>query len=157
MLDGMKPKAMLAIAGAVGGTVLATAGVAAFALDGDGDGSVRPAANARSYQDAAQIGDVLREHGATGCAADPSRVECRYAGRYVAATVITPDLGMTVDTALRSWRTGVGQSALGEQGEFAILRGPNWLVTGPGELIAKVRPALGGKALRCDKPYGTCV
>ncbi|MFD0691428.1 hypothetical protein [Actinomadura fibrosa] len=152
----MKPTTLLALAGAVGGTVLATAGVAALVLDGDGGGSTRPAASARSYESAGAIGTVLRRNGATGCTADASRVECRYAGRYVAAIVLTPSMGLTADAALQSWRTGVAQSALGDDGAFAVLQGPNWLVTGPDELVGGVRPSLGGRMLRCDRPYGTC-
>ncbi|WP_067475920.1 hypothetical protein [Actinomadura hibisca] len=152
----MKPTSLLALAGAVGGTVLATAGVALLVLDDD-SGETRPAASARAHQDASAIAAALRERGATGCSdGDPTRVECRYAGRYVAATVLTPDTGMTVDALAGSWRTGVGQSSLGELGPFALLQGPNWLVTGPRELVDKVRPDLGGQVLHCDRPFGTC-
>ncbi|GAA2616754.1 hypothetical protein GCM10010411_59890 [Actinomadura fulvescens] len=154
---------MLAVAGAVGGTALATAGVAAFLMTGDdGGASARPTASARAYGDTKEIAAALQERGAADCRVDRSRVECRFAGRYVAGTVLGPGggsgggSGLTMDTALESWKTGVGQSALGEQGAFAILHGPNWLVTGPDALIDKVRPALGGQVLHCDRPFGTC-
>ncbi|MFG2006757.1 hypothetical protein ACGFNU_47190 [Spirillospora sp. NPDC048911] len=156
----MKSKPMLAVAGAVGGTVLATAGVAAFLLSGDDGGgtSARPGASARAYGDTGEIAAALRERKATGCRVDRVRVECRFGGRYVAGTVLGSGSGsgLTMDTALESWKTGIGQSALGEQGAFAILYGPNWLVTGPGALIDKVRPTLGGQVLHCDRPFGTC-
>ncbi|WP_153532590.1 hypothetical protein [Actinomadura macrotermitis] len=152
----MKPKPLLALAGAIGGTVLATAGVAAFVMGDGDDDAARPAASARPQQNTGQIAAALRANGATGCDADGTRVECRYDGHYVAATVITPGMGISMQTALEGWRSGVGQSALGEQGAFAILQGPNWLVTGPGELVDRIRPSLGGRALHCDQPYGTC-
>lgn len=154
MLVGMTPKSLLVLAGAVGGTVLASAGVAVFLMD-DNDGA-RPVASASAQQDAGTIGKTLRANGATGCTTEQDRVECRYSGRYVAATVITPDSGLTMDAVLEGWKSGVGQSALGEQGAFSLLRGPNWLLTGPRELVGKVRPELGGQALNCDRPFGTC-
>ena len=155
----MKSKPMLAVAGAVGGTVLATAGVSAFLLSGDDGGtSARPAASARAYGDTKEIAAALQGQGTVGCRIDRTRVECRFGGRYVAGTVLSSGAGsgLTMDTALESWKTGVGQSALGEQGAFAILHGPNWLVTGPDTLIDKVRPALGGRVLHCDHPFGAC-
>ncbi|KAB2348028.1 hypothetical protein [Actinomadura rudentiformis] len=155
----MKSKPMLAVAGAVGGTVLATAGITAFLMTGeDGGASARPGASARAYGDTKDIAAALRKRGATGCRVDQARVECRFGGRYVAGTVLSPGSGsgLTMDTALESWKTGIGQSALGEPGAFAILHGPNWLVTGPDALIDKVRPALGGQVLHCDRPFGTC-
>ncbi|MGI5166902.1 hypothetical protein ACQEU3_21370 [Spirillospora sp. CA-253888] len=152
----MKSTSLLALAGAVGGTVLATAGVALFVLDDD-PAETRPAASAGAQQDTTVIAAALRKHGASGCSDDdPTRVECRYTGRYVAGAVLTPSMGMSMDSAVSSWRTGVGQSSLGEQGPFALLQGPNWLVTGPRELVDKVRGDLGGQALHCDRPFGTC-
>ncbi|RFU37004.1 hypothetical protein DZF91_35140 [Actinomadura logoneensis] len=152
----MKPKSLFALACSTGGTVLATAALLAGCGGDGGSATAKAAPSARSYQDTAEIGRVLRAAGATGCNADPTRVECRYQGRYVAATVLTPSLGLTMDTALRSWRSGVGQSALGENGPFAILRGPNWLLTGPGGLVDRARGDLGGRAYHCDRPYGKC-
>ncbi|MFC4913360.1 hypothetical protein [Actinomadura gamaensis] len=159
----MKPKSTLALACSTGGTVLATAlataGVAALLAGCGGDGgaaTAKSAPSARAYSDTAELGRVLRADGATGCSSDATRVECRYQGRYVAATVLSPGLGLTMDTALRSWRSGVGQSAIGENGAFAILQGPNWLLTGPGELVDKARADLGGHAHHCDHPFGTC-
>ncbi|MBW8487335.1 hypothetical protein [Actinomadura parmotrematis] len=151
----MKSKPLLALAGAVGGTILATAGVAAF-LAANGDDGATPVASARSQQDTKQIAAALRAAGADSCDADATRVECRYEGRYVAATVVTADMGLTMETAVQSWRTGVGQSALGDDAAFALLQGPNWLVTGPDGLVDGVRPKLGGSLLHCDRPYGTC-
>jgi hypothetical protein len=165
MLGVMKRKPLLALAGAVAGTAIATAGVSVFLTSGDSDGdgnrggtgagaaAVRPA---RPYQNAKEIAAELRGRGASGCSLDPSRVECRYGGRYVAAIVLGNGTGLTMDTALESWKTGIGQSTLGEQNAFALLKGPNWLVTGPDELVGKVRPALGGTLIHCDRPYGTC-
>ncbi|MGK5551615.1 hypothetical protein ACSNOI_08365 [Actinomadura kijaniata] len=151
----MKSTSLLAIAGAVGGTALAATGAAVLLL-GDGEADARPAATAAAHRDAGGLGRALRAAGATGCVAEQARVECRYEGRYVAAAVFTPDTGMTVETALESWKSGVGQSALGEQGAFSLLRGPNWLVTGPRAMVDKVRPELGGDALHCDRPFGAC-
>ncbi|MEU5885053.1 hypothetical protein [Spirillospora sp. NPDC047279] len=158
----MKRTSMLAVSGAVAGTVLATAGVAGVLMTGDdGGASARPpaaSAPARSYQDTTEIQAALREQGATGCRGDRSRVECTFGERYVAAMVLNAGsgAGLTVDTALESWKTGVGQSALGEQGAFAILQGPNWLATGPVSLVDKIQQTLGGRALHCDRPFGTC-
>ncbi|WP_034487286.1 hypothetical protein [Actinomadura oligospora] len=155
----MKSTSPLALARSTGATVLATAAMAALLAGCGGDGgsaTAKSVPSARSYQGAAEIGRALRAAGATGCSTDASRVECRYQGRYVAATVIDPSLGLTMDTALRSWRSGVGQSALGENGAFAILRGPNWLVTGPDGLVDRARGDLGGRAYHCDHPYGKC-
>ncbi|MBO2454795.1 hypothetical protein J4573_47445 [Actinomadura barringtoniae] len=162
----MKRKPLIALAGAVAGTALATAGVSALLAfddvggsgkggDGKGDSSaaVRPA---RSYENAKEIAAQLRGGGASGCSLDPARVECRYGGRYVAAIVLGGTSGLTMATALESWKTGIGQSTLGEQNAFALLQGPNWLVTGPDDLIGKIRPALGGALVHCDRPYGTC-
>ncbi|MFC5183916.1 hypothetical protein [Actinomadura harenae] len=155
----MKPSSPLALVRSTGVTALATVGLATLLAGCGGDGgsaTAKSVPSARAYKDATAIGRALRAAGATGCTTDKTRVECRYQGRYVAATVLDPSLGLTVDTALRSWRSGVGQSALGENGAFAILRGPGWLVTGPDGLVDRVRGDLGGRAYHCDHPYGTC-
>jgi len=160
MLGAMKRKPLIALAGAVAGTALATAGVSVFLATGggggDGDSGAAAVRPARPYQNAKEIAAELRGRGASGCTVDPSRVECRSGGRYVAAIVLGGKSGLTMATALESWKTGIGQSTLGEQNAFALLQGPNWLVTGPDDLIGKVRPALGGTLIHCDRPYGTC-
>lgn len=147
MLVAMRAKPLFVLAGAVGGTLVATA---AFVLNGNAS----EVPEAVSYRDVSKITAVLRDHGADGCEADATRVECRHEGRYVAGTVLTS--GLTMDTALSTWRTGVAQSALGEQGPFAIVQGPNWLVTGPGALMREASQELGGRLINCDRPYGSC-
>ncbi|WP_051109057.1 hypothetical protein [Actinomadura flavalba] len=145
------------VAGAVGATVLASGGAAAFLVLGPGGGDgARPVASATAQRDATAITEVLRRHGATECDDDAERVECRFQGRYVAGTVLASDLGMTAEETAQSWRTGVAQSALGDTGPFAVLTGPNWLVTGPGELVDGVRRDLGGDLVHCDRPMGSC-
>ncbi|WP_019632734.1 hypothetical protein [Actinomadura atramentaria] len=152
----MRRKPLLALAGAVAGTAVATGGVAYALLDDDGTGTIHPAASARAQPDAGPIAAALRAAGATSCATDRIRVECRYAGRYTAATVLTPDLGMTVETALATWRTGTAQSALGDNAPFSVLTGPNWLITGPTDLVDALQPTFGGTRTDCEAPNGTC-
>lgn len=157
----MKFKSLLGIAAAVLVTVLVSVGVVVFRTGGDdsaGDASVssKVTKSARTYTDSAEIAKVLTARGATGCAGEAERIECRFQNRYVAATVLPADSSLTMDTALQSWKSGLGQSMLGDQSSFGVLYGPNWLVTGPQKLTVALRPALGGKLIRCDRPFGGC-
>lgn len=160
MLGRMKPKTLLTLAGAAGGTAIVATGVVVLLVDGGGDAdgraSVRPAVSARDHQDAGRIAAVLRERGADGCKVEQSHVECRYNDRYVAAQVIRPGVGLTMRATLPSWKSGAAQAMIGDRGSFAILRGPNWLVTGPDEFVEAVRPALAGRVTYCDSPYSGC-
>lgn len=152
----MRLKTLLTLAGAAGGTVLATAGVVGLLGDGDDRGSVRAVASARGGQEVREIASVLEGHGAGGCKAEASRVECRYNDRYVAAEVFGGGAGLTVRSALPGWRSGTAQALMGDRGSFAILQGPNWLVTGPDEFVEGVRPELAGQVVYCDSPYSGC-
>ncbi|REE96413.1 hypothetical protein DFJ69_1846 [Thermomonospora umbrina] len=151
---------MFVLVGAAAGTVAATVGVVTLVVDGDGEAvrdraTVRPAMSTGSGR-IVEIGDVLRRHGATGCTSEPRRVECRYSDRYVAAEVVDPTLGVRLRDLLPTWKTGSAQAMTGDRGPFAILHGENWLVTGPDAFVEKVRPALRGRIVYCDRPYSTC-
>jgi hypothetical protein len=166
----VKRKSLLALVGAIAVAVLAVIGVAVVLTGGDegagGGGTATAAASspaaraippAQRFKTSAQIAVALQAHGVADCSFDRIRTECRYHdGRYVAATVITEDYNLGIDTALQSWQTGLGQAMVGEDGPFAILQGPNWLVTGPDELIGAVRQELGGNLFQCDRPNGSC-
>jgi hypothetical protein len=175
----VKRKSLLTLIGASTGIALAAVAIT-LVLMSTGDGAAEghdptaPAASsttsstaastapraiprAQRFRTSAQVAVALQAHGVAECAFDRIRTECRYHdGRYVAATVITEDFNLGMKTALQSWQTGLGQAMVGEDGPFAILQGPNWLVTGPTELISAVRPELGGNLIQCDHPNGTC-
>ena len=170
----MKRKSLLTLIGASAGTAVAAVAISMAVMDTGGSagadhasaGPVGPAVSATSaraippahrFKTSAQVAVALQSHGVASCTFDRIRTECRYHdGRYVAATVITEDYNLGIKTALQSWQSGLGQAMVGEDGPFAILQGPNWLVTGPNELIDAVRPELGGTLIRCDHPNGSC-
>jgi hypothetical protein len=169
----VKRKSLLTLIGAGAAIALAAIGITMVLLNtgggaagGGGTASATPTASstaaraiprAHRFKTSAQVAVALQAHGVAECAFDRIRTECRYHdGRYVAATVITEDFNLGIKTALQSWQTGLGQAMVGEDGPFAILQGPNWLVTGPKELIGAVRPQLGGNLIQCDHPNGTC-
>jgi hypothetical protein len=156
MLGRMKSKTLIGLLGAVGGTAVATGGVVMALMGGDGEGGAgaRPVASVGERGKAGEFATVLERYGAVGCRVEQSRVECRANDRYVAAQVVGPELSM--ESLLGSWKTGTAQAMTGDRGSFAILRGPNWLVTGPDSFVAKVRPELGGRIIYCDRPYGGC-
>lgn len=152
----MKAKSLLALTGAVGGT-LAVAGAAFALFDGDSGaadraGSVVPGATG----EARRIAAILVDSGATGCRGDRSRVECRFSDRYVAAEVVDPRLGTTVESLLPSWKTGAAQASTGDTSPFAVLYGKTWLVTGPEAFVEEVQERLDGLIVYCDRPYGPC-
>jgi len=66
MLVAMRAKPLFVVAGAVGGTLVATA---AFVLNGNAS----EAPKAVAYRDVNKIAAVLRDHGADGCEADATR------------------------------------------------------------------------------------
>jgi hypothetical protein len=167
----VKRKSLLTLIGASAGTAVAAVAISMVLMDTGGDAggdhaSAAPAVSATSaraipqahrFNTSAQVAVALQSHGVASCTFDRIRTECRYHdGRYVAATVITEDYNLGIKTALQSWQTGLGQAMVGEDGPFAILQGPNWLVTGPNELIEAVRPELGGNLIHCDHPNGSC-
>lgn len=167
----MKRKSLLALIAAIAVAALVVIGIALVRMGGGGSAAggqatassaasspaARAIPQARRFKTSAQIAVALQAHGVANCSFDRIRTECRYHdGRYVAATVITEDYNLSMDTALQTWKTGLGQAMVGEDGPFAILQGPNWLVTGPDELIGAVRQELGGNLFQCDRPNGTC-
>lgn len=158
MLGRVKSRTLLGLLGAVGGTAVVTGGVVLGLMgadeEGGGGGAGQPVASVSSRGVVGKFAEVLERHGAVGCRVERSRVECRVDDRYVAAQVIGPELGMA--ETLASWKTGAAQAMTGDRGSFAILRGPNWLVTGPDAFVEKVRPELSGRMIYCDRPYGGC-
>jgi hypothetical protein len=161
MLCRVKSKSSLTIAGATAAGLLVTAGIATLVLGGGGSAgdAARVAEStkaAKSHTSTTQIAKALKARGATGCTGDAQRTECRFEGQYVAATVLAPGSSLPMDTALQSWKSGLGQSMLNDQSPFAVLHGPNWLVTGPQGLVTDVRSQLGGTLIRCERPFGDC-
>ncbi|WP_157995743.1 hypothetical protein [Thermomonospora amylolytica] len=152
----MKAKSLLALTGAVGGT-LAAAGVVFVLLDGDPETADRAAPGVPGVTgETREIAEVLVDSGATGCRGDRGRVECRFSDRYVAAEVVDPRLGVTVDSMLPGWKTGAAQASTGDRGPFAVLYGRTWLVTGPEAFVEEVQERLQGRIVYCDRPYGAC-
>jgi hypothetical protein len=156
MLRRVKKRTLLAVAGAVAGTVAVSGGVTFFALGGDeGPASARPSASVRDPRTTREFAQVLKQHGASRCVTERRRVECRVSDRYVAAEVVGGGLDMA--SVLGNWKTGTAQAMTGDRGSFAILYGTNWLVTGPDEFVAKVRGDVpGGRVIYCDRPYSVC-
>ncbi|WP_146087569.1 hypothetical protein [Thermomonospora echinospora] len=156
----MKRKSLFALAGAAAGAAAVTVGVVAVLVDGDGGtvedrATLRPAAGVTTGT-IGKITAVLQEHGATGCRSEQSRVECRLSDRYVAAQVVDPRQGLTMDSLLPVWKSGTAQAATGDRGPFAVLQGAGWLVTGPDTFVDAVRGELSGRIVYCDRPYSTC-
>lgn len=162
-MDRVKPKSMFAIAGAAGGTLLITSGVAVALMSGGGGeaaapAELRPSATSEPAAARHRFSSVLQQHGADACTGDAARIECRYHDRYVASVVLRP--GRTRATELRAelknLKSGVAQNLLRDQGPFAILQGADWLVTGPDPLVESVRGKVGGRIIYCERPYGKC-
>lgn len=151
----VKAKSLPALTGAVGGT-LAVAGAAFVLFDGSSKNADHDSAVPGVTGETRQIATILVDSGATGCRGDRSRVECRFSDRYVAAEVIDPRLGATVESMLPGWKTGAAQASTGDHSPFAVLYGKSWLVTGPEAFVEEVQERLDGLIIYCDRPYGAC-